>query len=238
MSKSFLYLLVCTPLFAFSQSDITRYKKFSLGINMEVNFVKSFLRHGRTLNHAHNLPDITGVGKIGGALGLNLNYTLTSNLSIGTGLLFSDRGYATRLTDLKWSSLDDTYPTQSKTVFNYYFVEFPLRLKYQFHTLKCSWYVTGGPSVGHLIFSKTSVFTYYRNTYEKAVSKKLGDGYTSHFFSFHIGIGIDVPVSDNLSLHFEPLYRQVFTSLSHHSDIKRHFRSIGLNTHLSLRYKK
>jgi len=238
MSRLVLLIFVSIPLFAFSQSDIPVYKKLSLGVSFEVNYVNRFLRHDQSLKYVQGFPDINGVGKMGGVVGLNLDYTLTPDISLGTGLLFSDRGYATKMTELIWVSPDEAYPTHSKTVFTSYFFEIPLKVKYNFHIANVGMYVTGGPSIGQLIYSKTSVFTYFRDTREKAVSNKIGDGYTNNVLSFHIGVGFDVPISHRFRVSIEPLYRQTLTSLSHHSESKRYFHSFGLNTNLFLRFKK
>ena len=238
MSRFVLLIFVCAPIFVFSQPDIPAYKKLSLGVNFEANYAERFLRHDQSLKYVQGFPDIKGLGKIGGVVGVNLDYTLTPDISLGTGLLFSDRGYSTKKTELIWASPDEAYPTHSKTVFTSYFVEIPLKVTYNFHVANFGMYVTGGPSIGQLIYRKTSVFTYFRNTREKAVSNKIGDGYTNSVLAFHIGIGFDVPLSHRLRVSIEPLYRQTLTSLSHHNESKRYFHSFGLNTQLFLRLKK
>lgn len=238
MIRSILLLFACTPICVFSQTGLPEYKRLSLGINTEANYVESHLRKNRPGENSKDFSESNEIGKIGGTVGLNLDYRLTPQLSVGTGLHFSDRGYATPKTELSWATPDDSYPTHSKTLFTSYFVEFPLRVKYRFRTANCGIYVTGGPSVGHLIYRKTAVFSYYGNRHEKSVFSKPGNGYTPNLFSFHLGIGIEVPLSDRFSVLLEPLYRQTLTSLSHHKEVQRYFHSLGLNTHFLLRFKK
>lgn len=238
MSRLVLLIFVCAPIFVFSQPDIPAYKKLSLGVNFEANYAERFLRHDQSLKYVQGFPDKKGLGKIGGVVGLNLDYTLTPDISLGTGLLFSDRGYSTKKTELIWAFPDEAYPTHSKTVFTSYFVEIPLKVTYNFHVANFGMYVTGGPSIGQLIYRKTSVFTYFRNTREKAVSSKIGDGYINNVLSFHIGLGINVPLTSRFTLSIAPLYRRTLTSLSHHNETRRYYHSFGLNTYLFLTFKK
>lgn len=238
MSRLVLWLVVWAPLVVFSQTRNRALEKLSLGISVEVNYGQRLLRQDPSPGYAPNRPEMAGVGKIGGVVGINLGYALTPKLTVGTGLLFSDRGYATNKTELVWASPDATYPTHSRTTFSYYFVDIPIYAIYRFSVAGLGMYVTGGPSVGNLVYQRTAVITYFGNNREKAVSKKLGDGYMNSIFSFHAGFGVGVPVSDRFRVGIEPLYRRTLTSFSHHHESRRYFHSFGLNTRLSMKFKK
>lgn len=238
MSRLGLLILACVPFFTFSQSEDPAFKKLSVGINFELNYVDYVLRHNPPLKDIKNFRDINEKGKVGGAIGFNLEYSLTPSISLGSGLLFLDRGSATKKTHLIWVSPEDSFPTHSKIIFTSYFVEIPLKLKYNLNVANFGLYVTCGPSIGQLIYSKTSVFTYIKETHQKAVSNKIGDGYINNVLSFHIGLGINVPLTSRFTLSIAPLYRRTLTSLSHHNETRRYYHSFGLNTYLFLTFKK
>lgn len=233
-----LLFLVCVRIFAFSQPQTSTSQRLLFGVSFEANYVNQILHYKQSLKLIEDLRHSSEKGKGGGAIGLNLEYSITPAISLGTGLLFLDRGYATKKKALTWISPEDLYPTHGKTVLTFYFVETPLKVTYNFNVADFRMYVTGGPSIGHLVYTKTSVITYFRETRHKAVSNKIGDGYTNNILSFHVGLGINVPLAHGFKLSIEPLYRQTLTSLSHHNEGRQYFHSIGINTHFFLTLKR
>lgn len=232
-----LSYLSFVPLFAFSQSPILTRKKFSMGISFEASYVNHMLNYDRSVKSTVDRFAVNEKGKIGGTIGFNLDYAITSTISVGTGLLIADRGYGTKKMPLIWASSQDFYPTHSKTVVTSYFVEIPLTFKYRVTIATARLYVIGGPSIGHMFYRKTTVFAYIGKARNKTVSNKIGDGYTNRMVSINMGIGADVPLFHRLNLCIEPVYRRSLTSLTQHPDAERYYQSIGLNTVIFFKLK-
>lgn len=237
MNRLHLWILACIPSVTFSQSAPPAFKKLSIGVTFEIDYVNQFLRFPQPHK---DIPDAADhrQARVGGAIGVTAEYALTPRMALGTGLQVLERGYATKKTELNWVSPHDRYPTHSKVVFTSYLVEVPLNLKYNFNVAAVEAYITGGPSIGRWIHRKTSVLTYFKETKQKTVSNKIGDDYLNTIVSVHLGVGVRVPVSSRFTLGLEPLYRRTLTSLSDHREAERYVYSFGINTHLSLKFKK
>jgi hypothetical protein len=137
-----------------------------------------------------------------------------------------------------WDNPQPDYPVKSKTQFSYYYIEIPLKVNYHFKFGKLNGHTISGISFNNFISRRTTLIAQFENGEKDKTTSNVDYGYKPDTYSFLIGIGLDIPITDRFLLNIEPIYRQNFTSMSYDKNAKEYFYSFGLNTKLFYRLKK
>lgn len=226
------------PIGSFSQLSDTLYRRLSIGISYEANLSNRQLNYGSSDQWIVDLRNENEVPKYGYTTGLIFRYRLHSKFNLETGLLFANRGYTSPKETLIWESNDPKFPSKVKTTVSMNYVEIPFSLNYKLKVGKLDVYVMGGVSLNYFTNKVTRFKVYFENG-DKDISKDKTDvGFEERTYSFLVGFGMNIPVSDRFLLNIEPVYNQNFTSIIADKNAREYLYSVGVTTKLFLRMKK
>lgn len=230
MKRIFIYIIFLNLLFCNAQTKDSLLKRFSIGLSYEANIGYRQLHYDASDKWVEDIRNIEEIPRYGFVLGLNLIYQLNSKFSIETGVLIANKGMSTQKKDLTWDTPNPAYPIKSKTAYSFYYTEIPLKVNYSMKVGKLNTYLIGGFSMNNFISKETIITKYYKDNNKSKNSDRQNLWHKPIAFSILLGFGIQVPISKQLRLHLEPVYRQNFTSIVPHINGKEYLYSIGLNT--------
>lgn len=158
--------------------------------------------------------------KLNWRIGINYNKRLTNNLLLKSGIRLASVGYKNeKQTDLRWPSeigpngymFDPSLPHEIQFSYDYWFLEIPLCVRFEFSQKKISPFVEIGVSPSVYLFTRTKSDTDIGSevTYRR--------GGTSDYNNMHIvgfgSIGANYEINEKIQLFGQALYRYHFTSL-------------------------
>lgn len=167
-------------------------------------------------------------------IGFNYNKRLTTKLFLKTGIRLASVGYEDeKKTDLRWPSeigpngyvFDPSLPHEIQLTHNYWFLEIPLALRFEFTNKKFSPFIESGISPSVYLTTRTTSVTDIGTdvTYQK-------NG-TSDFTSMHlvgmVSIGTNFTVNEKFQLFGQATYRYHLTKLAD-APIEEHLYNYGI----------
>lgn len=132
--------------------------------------------------------------------GIKINYAVTKNFSVETGLELNDKGSRFQAYWLNAPSLDTPLV---KKIEHVWYVTVPLELSYSSHLssdvsiLFQSGLLAGRKVWDFQIDNVEGERSYYHNQYSST---------SEFFYGFRIGVGINIQIIEQLSLEFQPNY--------------------------------
>lgn len=237
MSK-WLLILFIMPLIAKGQnSDSLRYK-WLVGVSFESNLSYRQLQYSGINQYIGNERNSDEIPKFGFNAGLNIRYQISSKWCMDGGIIYANRGYATREEELIWFPPNSSYPTKSKSMVSYHYIEIPVKVNYNFRIGRGKFYITAGVSLNNFTNKTTTLVVYQANGEPLRQKDQSNYGYQQDTYSVLLGLGVTIPVAKKIFLNIEPIYRQNFTSIMVDNTAREYFYSIGLNTRLLMGWKK
>jgi hypothetical protein len=225
MQTSFITFFLLLIFTAQAQlTDSVSYNKFHIGFTYAPELSYRILRTDEPDIWMKENFDTLEISKYGYTTGLNIIFSINKNLSLSSGLLFSDKGERTK-----------KYAIQpvNNYVNHFYYLDIPLKVIYTIRhkkyyyskPKKMNFYITGGFSVNVFLNSRTKTISGLENTEE---TLKNSFDLSRINFSFLAGCGMTAPITNRWYFKLEPLYR---TSLNKVADspVKKYFYSLGLN---------
>jgi hypothetical protein len=228
-----LLFLITTRLNAqekINESSSSDYKRVQIGINLspDICFRKLENNDGSSMSDVLiNIFDESQIFKIGYTAGLNVCYNLKKNVSIETGLHYSNKGYQTKMQSLSFGTIDPSIPNQSKFVYNFYYIDIPVKANFTIGKKKLRFFTSVGLTTN--IFIKetvTSVLIYSNRTDRKANPSAFN--YNNLNLSPTVSIGIDYKINSKMNLRIEPTFRYGLLTIID-SPITGYLYSGGLN---------
>jgi Outer membrane protein beta-barrel domain len=147
------------------------------------------------------------VGKFGYTTGLNVCIHFTKLMGFETGIQYSNKGYQTKRHDLIFPSPDPTLPTKAKFIYNYYYIDIPLKVNFTFGKGKLQFFSSTGFTTNIFIKeTQTSVFEYADGRTEKEREETNFD-YKKIDISPMISVGFTYKINEKMHLRVEPTFR-------------------------------
>jgi Outer membrane protein beta-barrel domain len=153
------------------------------------------------------------IGQAGYTAGLAVNYIFTEAWSIEAGVQYAQKGYRTKKENLVWPQPSPAFPTTSKFIYNYFFLDIPLQVKYTTGTGNCRFFYSAGLAFNILLEGEaTGIFEYADGSKDKSTGpattneKKLS-------LSPLLSAGIDYRFKPNMHFRLAPVFRYGITKM-------------------------
>lgn len=223
MRKTALLFFMLIALSLISQKqDSLKVSKFNVGFSFSPDFCYHQLRSNGTGAWITDVYDTLEVGRLGYTGGTQFDFKICEKLSIGSGILFADRGERTK-----------RYAVQPVTnyVNHYYYVDIPLKADYYFFRAKIKVYFTAGLNANIFLWGRSKV-EIGRGQEKESVS--INAKMSTVGLSALAGAGLDCPITDRWHFKLEPNFRRSLMPVAK-DDLKKYFYSISLNLGLFCR---
>ncbi len=215
--KNIFLVLFILPLMVFGQQEDTiKFKKFDVGFTYSPEYSYRMIQSDNSSQFLKESYDSLETPKLGYTLGLNGVYSFNSKLALSLGFLFSDKGEK-----LKTNILD----AFSNYKNHYYFIDFPLKLKYTIIDSKIKFYGNLGVST-NLFLQHRIAYTLSGSSFSDIIQGNSKD-ISKVNMAFNVGLGIDCPLSSRWFFKAEVGYKQSFTSITANTNLKRYLFSFG-----------
>ncbi len=197
------------------------FKRFLIGINISPDYCYRTLEstNGSSIsNTIIELRDKDEEFKIGYTSGLNFCYNISKNFGIESGLQYSNKGYAIKLSNFTFGDMiDPRYgfvytngtagPKKVKFVYNYHYLEVPARAIFSFGEKRIHFVASIGVTTNILInATQRSVFEYEEGDTKRNTIDQPYD-FNSLNITPTVSIGMDYKISDKINLRVEPTLR-------------------------------
>ena len=154
-----------------------------------------------------SIASLYEIPKVGLTAGLNAVYHFNKSVGLETGLHYSNKGYQTKMMDLYYFVPDPKAPTQGKFIYNYNFLDIPLKANFSIGNKKTRFFTSIGMAMNvFLKETQTSIYIYPDYTEKKIIYP------TEHYLrkvnvSPSLSFGIDYTLNDNSHIRVEPTFR-------------------------------
>ncbi len=142
--------------------------------------------------------------KFGYHAGIGFCMNASEHFGMEIGVIYSNRGYETKLTNYIYPQPDPTMPTQGRSIYNYNFIDVPIRANFFAGKGKVRFFASFGISTNVLVAQNETFVKKYedgRTEYEVITSSYPLEKVV---FSGTIAAGVDCKFNKNLSLRVAP----------------------------------
>ena len=231
MKKLFLFCLLSLPFFSIAQSN----SSVDIMLSPDVTYRTTFYNGSDlTLQSIKRTYDSLELSQMGFHAGVNYNKKIASKLYLKTGLQVSKFGYKYELKNLVDNSqidpatgilLTTTVLISTELSHNYYYLNVPIALRYEFSESKFYPYVELGAVPSYLLSGNSKVVSSDGNSNQSPLTI-----YKQFAVILHFGIGLNYRINEELQAFFQPNIRYEVTksgSSPSSSPIAEHAYSIG-----------
>jgi len=214
-AKFIIITFIAVPLFSFSQMNST------IDIIAGVDYSYRSLK----LTSDATIPiDIIGlrnsreIGKFNWRFGFNYNKKLSNKFFLKTGIRLAISGIkGEKQTDLRWPSeisssgyeYDPSLPHELQLIHNYWFLEIPLAVRYEFTDKKFAPFIEAGISPSYYLTTKTTQI----NEFETTTITQRAEA--NQFVNLHlvgvISFGANYAINEKMQLFGQAVYRRHLT---------------------------
>lgn len=230
--KLLLTLFSILPLTSFCQDDLIKTRKVKLGITYSADLCYRTLKsdgsaNGQYIKEMRYAEEITVYGY---TTGLSLLLRADKKLVIETGIQYSRKGEQTEKIDLSWSSSNLESPTKRSYIYQYHYLDIPLKANYFFPTRKKSnFFASGGLSANIFLRHKNIKIFEYSDGRKDPQESTYYEGFSKVNIAAMISIGMNYSIAERISIRIEPIFRHSITPIAD-TPIKEYPWSAGVNT--------
>ncbi len=149
------------------------------------------------------------ISKFSVTVGLEGMYQINQNLALTLGVQYSGKGGKTKEIEYGASPVDSD-PVSMYYVYDYRYIDVPLRLDVYFTRRKVSPFITAGASGCFFINQRTSVFGIDKNDNAIEMSSSSTSGFSAFTPQLQVGAGIDIALKYS-RIRIFPIYRLALT---------------------------
>lgn len=240
--KLLFTLLIIVPLTIFGQpSDSLKTRKLAIGLTFSPDYCYRILQAAvpDKVVFVKMYNDLE-VAKFGFTSGINLAFNISKRVVVEAAILFADKGYRTKeqtyvfFSPIGKPGIIDTnpdLPEKGRFIYNYNYIDVPLKINYYILTQKLKWYVTAAIAPAIFINSTITSHVRYRDGHfkSKTSSTTSSTKCTPINWTGLIGIGCSYNLSSRLYFKLEPTYRRSLTPINKYQ-FKEYLYSAGLTT--------
>ncbi|MFM1947344.1 MAG: outer membrane protein beta-barrel domain [Bacteroidota bacterium] len=191
-----LSTLILSTALSYGQSNSTSSENASKGFQLGLNASPDYCYR--------TMPSYFEVPKLGYTLGLNTAYQFNQLFSVETGLHYSNKGTQTSMLDLVFIQPEPLVPNQAKYIYNYHFIDIPLKANFTVGSRKIRFFTSVGLTTNFFIKeTQTNVYVYSDRTEINTISPNFTD-FRKVNFTPTLSAGIDWSLHPNLNLRVEP----------------------------------
>jgi Outer membrane protein beta-barrel domain len=167
--------------------------------------------------------------KFGNSAGLTASTILGTRISVETGIVFSDKGYRNKTTDIIPNDPEPDVPVSYSSVDHYFYLDVPAKADYYLLTGRLKMFLSAGLIADFYLEHKVKTTFNYVDGNSKKYSSKQDYTHSFVILSAVGGIGLEYNLSDRLGFRFEPEYRR-FLQPVFNTPIRAYLYSFGINT--------
>jgi len=188
----------------------------------------------RTLKNTDSKFDIayfnnSEIPKFGYTAGLAAAYGLSSNWTIETGLLFSNKGYKTKMIDIESLDFSDSILGKGRVYFNFYYLDVPVKINYAYGHGKIRFCATLGITTNIFLDAKTRAILKYNDGHVEHSKGTNINPINAINISPMAGVGIDWRLTERMKLKIEPTFRYGLLSIGDGWYFDDYLWNAGLN---------
>lgn len=169
-----------------------------------------------TSTTVYNLDNDNDRPKLGFTTGFCFRYTFCKRFEIESGLLYSNKGFRTKETDLIFGDLIDRrrgfvynttgLPSHGKIVYSFHYLDLPLKVNYLAGNKKLR-FVCGAGLALNVLLKQTTSFKGTDPSGNHVTSSSSNDYYNAINLSPIVSAGINWQLSPRMDLRIEPSFR-------------------------------
>jgi len=197
------------------------FKKIQIGVNFSPDYCfRTLINNDGSASSDMVLKwrNENETGKSGYTTGINMIFHLNTNIGIGTGIQYSNKGYQIKTEDLTFGSMIDPRKgftnnpsgaaiTSAKFIYNYHYIDIPLKINFSFGKKKIRFITSVGVATNIFITeTSTSVLKYDDGTKDRNTQQTTYN-YNKVNISPFVSAGIDWKFNSKTSLKIEPTLR-------------------------------
>lgn len=147
------------------------------------------------------------IPKIGFTPGLNTLFNLKNNMSVEVGIQYSNKGFQTKMLELfPFQPNDPLVPNETKFIYNYHYLDIPLRFNYVFGKKKIRFLTSAGVTTNVFIEETQKSIRIYSDRTEKN-TEPTNIEYNRFNITPTLSFGIDYKINNKMNLRIEPIFR-------------------------------
>jgi len=213
-------------------STNTKFKHWAVGYSVSPDYCFRILTSDGSASSKSiiSLRNEHEVHQYGITSGFNVCYFFKKHFSIETGINYSNRGYRTKdFSDFTTNDPNDPLiPTKIKYIYNYNFIDIPLKANFILGKKKLRFIASAGINTNFLLFRTEITTAEYFDGSVVTNNYKSESGFHFVDFTALLSAGTDINLTKKFNLRLEPTYRYSLAPMRT-SSIKEHLWSVGLN---------
>lgn len=199
MSQLAFYFLIFISITSYGQNKSTSCENASKGFQLGLNASPDYC--------FRTMPSYFEVPKLGYTFGLNTAYQFNQLFTVETGLHYSNKGCQTSKMDLVFFVPDPANPNQAQYIYNYHFIDIPLKANFTVGSRKIKFFTSVGLTTNLFIKeTQTNIYVYSDRTDINTISPSLMDIRKVNFTPT-LSTGIDWSLHPNVNLRVEPNFQ-------------------------------
>lgn len=217
------------------------FNKWQFGFNLSPDYCFRTLvaNSSATSQGVQIVRDDSEGPKLGYTSGLVVAYNFNKSIRLEMGLLFSNKGYQFKKTDLTFGDMIDprrgfVYSSSDGTIesvkfiYSYYYIDVPAKVNFAFGKRKIRLLTSVG-LVTNIFLNETSTSVlYFEDGSKNRNTSATTDDYNRINLSPQLGAGIDWKLNEKSNLRIEPTFRYGMLSIID-APITGYLWSFGLN---------
>ncbi len=231
MKTKIILILLIVPILGFGQTKSTIDLVF--GTEYSYRFINSVTDKSYDNYYINSRQGETG--KINYRIGANYNLRLGDKFWFKTGMRLANIGYQDVQNNRHRNSIClqngllpsiQYFPKKvTEVVYDYYFLEMPVIIRFEFNTKRISPFLEMGVSPNIYLVSKTKTVSDFG-----VESEYYFENFSFVNFSGSISFGVNAKVNNFFTVFFQPVYRYHFTKLVyyHTKDAKENLYNYGI----------
>ncbi len=142
--------------------------------------------------------------KFGYSAGIGFCMNVSQHFGMEVGVLYSNKGYETKLTDYIYAVPEPGMPTQGRSIYNYNFIDVPLKANFFAGKGKVKFYTSFGIITNVLVNQNETFVKKYEDGRTEYDVFTTNYPYEKVVFSATLAAGIDCKFSKSLHLRISP----------------------------------
>lgn len=225
LQTTFVTMLISLAVFGqdtLNSKTSAEFKRLLFGVNISPDYCYRTLKGDDRSSSIALIIDMQNKNeepKIGYTAGLNLCYNKSKHLGIELGVQYSNKGYASKKSDLTFGDIIDprfgfvystnssSPPTKAKYFYNHIYIDIPVRAIFSFGEKRIHFITSIGVATNILLKATTTSVLEYENGDTKQETHDQRYNFNSLNISPTISVGIDCKISNKINLRVEPTLR-------------------------------
>lgn len=143
--------------------------------------------------------------KFGYHAGIGFCMNASEHFGIEVGIIYSNRGYETKLVNYIYPTTPEPgYPIQGRSIYNYNFIDIPIKANFFFGKGKVRFYGSIGYSANILVSQNETFVKKYQDGSTDREVFQTNNNFEKVIFSANVEAGIDVKFNKYLNLRLAP----------------------------------